>query len=324
MVRQNFEKMNFCRMELLYNFGSRDYRYAFSAKDDRNCFYAIPVCSGDVMKYNVGSNEIKFLGPIEGKNYEYTGGAFDAKRRCIWGFPRNSNKLLKVDVDKDKLEEISLDVDYKCDGIHDAHHYSGVLAGDYIYCPPRNKGEGILKIDLDSYKTYNLPIPCEDGAKLHFSGSILHPDGKVYFLPSGSNAVTVMDLKTEEIEIFPEKAGYMNFGGDVWVDGNIYCVCDIGVIKIDVKNKETTVVNKFRNPERYYGALFHPNGKLYACGFNNDILEFDPGTSKVRIAAKQYDIQGGYSNNTIGQIMDDGNLYLTPCQGRFFTRCWFE
>ena len=56
--------MKFQRLELLHNFGTRSYRYAFGAMDDKNNFYAIPMCAGNVMKYNIDSKEISFFADI--------------------------------------------------------------------------------------------------------------------------------------------------------------------------------------------------------------------------------------------------------------------
>lgn len=324
-VFEHNKSKRFVRMELLYNFGSLNYRYAYSAKDDKNNFYAISVCAGNVLKYNTESRVLSFLGNIQGRDFEYTGGAFDKKRRCIWGFPRNSDKLLRIDVDSGKVSEIPLNIKFNAKGIHGAHHYSGILFNDHIYCPPRMASDGILKISLENnFNSEIIPLNDMVGMQTHYSGTILHPNGSIYFLPSLGNRITVYDTLNDDIRFIGDTVNFMNFGGVVWQDGNIYCICGKGVLKIDVHNQSAEIVYKFGYPQYYYGTMLHPNGKIYAYGAKNILIEYDPQNNYTEVVARFYDLKNSFSQSTAGEVMSDGNIYLAPCQGRFFMRLVFD
>ncbi len=319
---ENNREIQFRRIELLYNFDNYLYKYAFSAKDENDCLYSIPLCAGNVMRYDVKQRKISFIAGIQSTDYAYTGGIYDKKRNCIWGIPRNSNNLLKIHIGEEKIEEIPLGLTYNSTGIHGAHHYSGVIFNDSIYSPPRNDGRGILKIDLKTVQPSIIPVDMP--SCVNYSGSLVHPNGKIYFFPSPGNYIISYDPKISEFKLIGDKIYTFIFGGDIWKDGNIYCVTSKNIIRINVQLDDYEVLYNFQNNVNFYGCAFHLNGRLYAFGHNNNFIEYDPALNRLSVKAKFYDGNRYASTATMGLIMNDGNLYLTPCRGRFFMKCVFD
>ena len=315
------------RMELLHNFHDIEYKYAYSAKDNKGNFYAIPTCAGNVLKYNVTENRISFLGEIEKDNYAYTGGVFDEKRNCIWGFPRNSNCLLKINISDESIQEIPLGIKFVGTKIHDSHHYNGVLVNDVIYCPPRSKSNGILKINLVDMEASIVDIDNVIGRNMSYSGIVhIKSMDALLLLPSKGSIFTLFYLKTGKICLICDKVDYFCFGAIEDIEGNIYFACDIGIGKVSISEKRIDILKQFPMREKVYGVVQHNNKNIYCYGNNsNSVYEYSPKINQLKVVSKFYDVnKRGMSSYTMGELMEDENIYLVPCFGRFFSRLKFE
>ena len=313
---------NFLRIEFLYNFETYAYRYAFGTKTDGDIFYGVPVCADNIFKYDLSQKEITLLKRNGKKDFDYTGACYDTKRKCIWGIPRNANTLLRVDTVDDKITEIPLNKQYAASGIHGAHHYTGILVDDKIYCPPRHLSSGILEISLDNFQTDIIPLDENVGRNSHYSGSILHSNGYIYFTPSIGNNFVKFDPASNKIKVIEEKIEGTIFGG-VEYKNDIYCFSSVGIIKFDVKNESIEILYKFENKQTYYGTILHPNGKIYSWNQHNQFVEYNIETNEYKVLATIYDKNNGPVYNAGGVVMGDDNIYFTPCQGRFFMRAVF-
>ena len=311
----------FKHIEFIYNFHTNAYRYAFGTKDDSGCFYAAPMCSSGVLKYDIFNNQVSFIGNINNNDFGYTGADFDIKRNCIWCYPRNKDSILKIDLVNDSVTEIPLGIKFNAEGIHGGHHYSGCMTEDIIYCPPRHNSNGILKIHLDTYEASIIDIDKILGFNSHYCGSLLTNDGKICFTPGLGNYFTFLNPVDDSFEFIGEKVDGAFFGGTE-VDGVIYSIGSTGIVKIE--NKKMTWIYRFNEKQHFYGTVCHPNGRIYSWNNKNQFVEFDIDKNELKVLATIYDSNNAPVFNAGGIVMDDENIYFSPCQGRFFMRAVFE
>lgn len=316
------ESLKFQRIEFLHNFDTYQYRYAFGEAVDEEILYGIPMCAKDVMKLDINKNKISFLKRKGKFDFDYTGGCYDAKRRCVWGIPRNSNSLLCINVDKDEVSEIPLQTCFESEGIHGGHHYTGVLVKDSIYCAPRHKSSGILKINLETMQINMISLDELLGFNSHYSGTILHPNGYIYFTPSVGNYFLKLDPRNDNITFLGEKMQTTIFGGCIY-NSDIYSYTSHGIIKVDIKKEEVMWLHKFENKRQMYGTILHPNGCIYSWGSGNQFVEYDINKQTYNVLATIYDINNAFIYNAGGMVLKDKNIYFTPCQGRFVMRAVF-
>ncbi|CUM71922.1 hypothetical protein [Roseburia inulinivorans] len=312
----------FCRIEFLHNFQTYNYRYAFG-ENVNDILYGIPMCEKNVMKYDIIKNQASFIDIHEEKDFAYTGGCYDKKNNCVWGIPRNANNLLKIDLLNDKITQIPLKMDFKANGIHGGHHYTGGLSNNTLYCPPRHTSNGILKIELDTFKTEIISLDTIVNQNSHYSGTVMHSNGYIYFTPSTGNYFVKFDPVYEEIYIIGDKFLGTVFGG-VEIGDEIYCFSSVGVVVIDTINDSISLIHKFETKQTYYGTILHPNGNIYSWNQHNQLVEYNIEKDECKILATIYDEKNGPIYNAGGVVMSDGNIYFTPCQGRFLMRAVFE
>ena len=321
--RGKMSEKEFKKIELLHNFNDYTYKYAFAAPVNNETIYTIPLNAKSILKYSIIDKSIFLIDSDTIEDFAYTGGAYDKKRNCIWGFPRNSDKILKIDVSGDNIEEIPLGLTFGSTGIHGGHHYSGVLYNDYIYCPPRHLSCGILKFNTHSYVTEILDIDSRLNINSHYSGSILHPNGNIYFTPSVNNFFICFNPINNNWETIGNKVDGSVFGGCVY-DNDLICFTNKGILRIDVTSKRCEYIYMFEIEHRTYGLTLHSNGKIYAWTHRNQLLEYNPLSNQLRAVAHVYDYNNGCCFNTCGYMLNDGNIYFSTCQGRFFMRAVFE
>lgn len=262
-------------------------------------------------------------------NYSYTGGVYYGKDKCVYGFPRNSTGLLKIDPNEKTIEEISLgleEYDFK-KNMAFGRHYGGVLSGKSMISPPR-ASDYVLIINLDDYSVQKIHSAVFEKNK--FSSAVLHPNGKVYFSPMRGSRVVEFDPETHELQTIGEPVYGSIFGGTVYSDLCIYGFSQtgIGLYRIDVKNRKVeVVVEKINGKEvnNSYGTFTHFNGKIYNIPGNTRYLfEYDPETGNSRICQEFDDGRFNFAKWAGGSLLPSGNIYLTPAFGRFAAEITFN
>lgn len=98
----------------------------------------------------------------------------------------------------------------------------------------------------------------------------------------------------------------------------------VGVVVIDTINDSISLIHKFETKQTYYGTILHPNGNIYSWNQHNQLVEYNIEKDECKILATIYDEKNGPIYNAGGVVMSDGNIYFTPCQGRFLMRAVFE
>lgn len=236
--------------------------------------YAIPndetriLCFGSVSSY---------IGNTSSGLFKWTGG-------CVWNdaiycFPRTANSFLKID--ENSVEEIPLTFKYK-----NEHHYSGICTKEgVVYQPPRNTNH-ILKTILNTGISSKIDIVDEKyGVAFRYCGSIIHPNGFIYFFPEGNDRVLKLDPKTDKWCFIGNRISTMCFDAKVGLDGNIYgfsAYCK-GIMKIDVTNDTVQMIHTDIAPGAY-GTKYGVDGCLYSVpGDGSEIIRYDVERDKVEV-----------------------------------------
>lgn len=184
---------------------------------------AIPNDATSVLCYDQKGS---YISHIREGLFKWTGG-------CIWGgavycFPRTANSFLRIS--GNRAEEVPLTLKYEKE-----HHYSGVCTKDgVVYQPPRNTNH-ILKTVLNTGISKKINIVDDIfHVSFRYCGSIIHPNGYIYFFPERNNRVIKLDPKMDEWCFIGDRVSTMCFDAKVGLDGNIYgysAYCE-GVMKI--------------------------------------------------------------------------------------------
>lgn len=230
--------------------------------------YGIPNDMSAVLKYSDG--EYSFVGDFGTELFKWTGG-------CIWkgflyGFPRTSNYLLKINMLEETIEYVPSGYQYLGE-----HHYGGVCTKDgVIYQPPRDT-DHILAWDLHIEKARKINL-MPRGTGRRYCGSILLPDGIAYFLPERDDRIIRLDTQTEKWEYIGDKITAMVFDAKLAMDGNIYGYsgyCN-GLLKLSPDTGEAQMIHRETAPGAY-GTKLGINGHLYSIpGNGNSIWEYNP------------------------------------------------
>lgn len=234
--------------------------------------YAIPNDETRTLCYDLVTS---YIGHTDKGLFKWTGG-------CIWNdtiycFPRTANSFLKIN--ENSVEEIPLTFEYK-----NEHHYSGVCTKDgIVYQPPRNTNH-ILKTNLDTGASTKIIIVDEKyHVNFRYCGSIIHPNGYIYFFSENNERVIKLDSKTDKWCFIGDKIPTMCFDAKVGVDGNIYgfsAYCN-GIMKIDVTNDTVQMIHTDIEPGAY-GTKYGVDGCLYSVpGDGREIFRYDVESNKV-------------------------------------------
>lgn len=282
------------------------------------------------MLYYPSDRRVEYIGNIAGLKFSYTGGGFCEEDGMVYGFPRNSNKVLKIDVNTKTVEEIDIGlpvVPVEDKKIIFGHHYGGIMPGNVICNPPRLSNE-LWLIDVKSkiYRCGQHEILKEN----NYNGAVLHPNGKIYFTPMKNSRVAEFDFIHSSIRTVGEPVSNALFGGITYTDGCIYSFSqNVGLYRIDPKeNKVEMICDKtVGNIPIYgsYGTICHYNGKIYNIPGNSVYLyEYDPEKNKCKTV---FTFKDGRFNNAKwagGTLLENGNIYLAPAFGRFAAEIEFH
>jgi len=326
-LRTTFEansNIRFERIELLELLGEGE-KYVGAVTHGNGNVYCIPNGTQSVLEYDVTSGEIDTFGYLPGLDFSYTGGAWYQKDNCIYGFSRNSNNLLRIDVEKRTVQEIPLKLDYATIGGLHNHHYAGTIGGDYLYCAPRS-AEHILRIRLTGYEITRIELPFFQD---YYNGAIALPNGMIVFIPHTNGHVLKLNPETLQLTAIGNPVPNSYFSGVVYSDGCVYSFGNSGILKIDPINNTAEVVCmqtdtgvKIRG---FYGTKLHFNGKLYGIiGHSNDIIEYNPSSNTAIKVGEFNDGKYNYAKYAGGALLKDGNILLTPAFGRFVAKYVFS
>lgn len=266
--------------------------------------YCIP---NDETKILELDEECHFIDGVTSQGlFKWTGG-------CIWdncliSFPRKANAILKYNFVDKTISENQLTYSYDIE-----HHYGGVSTKEgVIFQPPRNT-DHILATDLKtniSHKIYIAPKRLK--MQFRYSGSIIHPNGLIYFFPENKDKVIVLNPKNEEWTYISKPISTMVFDAKVGIDGNIYgfSAYNNGIMRINVEFNEVEMIHSEINPGAY-GTKMGINGKLYSVpGDGNYVWCYDSITDECEKVFSMHDAsKAKYAG---GCTANDGSIFLVP------------
>lgn len=279
---------------------------AYAEKDS---IVFVPNSKSQILVYDIEKKQFAEWGSLPAGTFKWTG--CGGENGTIYAFPRASNQLLKIECKTKKAELISIGTSYLRE-----HHYGGVLhKNGRIYQPPRDT-DYILVIDINTYVTHKIYLtPKLLHLKLRYCGSVMHPNGYIYFIPERNARVIKFDPISEKFSFIGESIQEcMVFGATIALDGNIYgySLYD-GMLKIDVFSDNVKMI--FTNKTfGCYGTKLGKNGKLYGIpGNGTSFWEYDTKNERVETVGMQIDkskakCAGGATDRC-------GNIYMAPAFG---------
>lgn len=280
------------------------------------------------MLYYPMRREVEFIGEIPNLHFSYTGGCLYSEGR-VFGFMRNSNKLLDIDIDSKTVKEVDygLDISQLNNKTVLGHHYGGVLKGSLIVIPPR-LADDVLFIDLKKQELRHVKHSIFH--ENNYNGAVLHPNGKVYFTPMHGSAVAEFNSETLAVRLIGKKIPNSLFGGAVYADGCIYSFSqNKGLYRIDPARESVEMILKETEQGTpvygSYGTITHYNGKIYNVpGNSNYVYEYDPVKQRCKVVAIFDDGRFNKAKWAGGALLESGNIYLTPAFGRFVCEMQFS
>lgn len=276
-----------------------------------NKIYFVPNGESEILIYDILSKQYQTYGNLPLADFKWTGGC--KYNNNIYCFPRSSNQLLEINLNSFENRLIDLNCNYLGE-----HHYGGVLTNDgVIYQPPRNT-DHILKIDLNNFTTEKIYLsPKFLKLRFRYCGSVMHPNGMIYFLPEVGK-VMCFNPKTKHISYIGERVNAMCFDAKVFSDGNIYgfSAYSNGILKIDVINGKVEMIHNELS-SKSFGTKLGINGKLYNIpGDGNHFYEFDPVKDEISVIGdtSEIDLKAKCAGGCIDKY---GNIYCVPAHGKY-------
>lgn len=275
-----------------------------------NKLYMIPCSAEKGIVYDLEKKVISPFGEKCVGDFKWTGGAiYDGNLVC---FPRKSGRYFIHNIEH---QEISYSlIPYKVNG---EHHYGGVLTSDGVVLQPPRDSDYILEYNISKKKFSKIQVsPSIFGLKLRYCGSVLHPNGNVYFLPEADSKVICYTPSTRKLTFIGRRVTAYCFGAQVASDGNIYgfSAYGKGILKINTVNNDVDIL--FNDVSfGCYGTKIGVDGKLYGIpGAGNKIWQFDVSTGKIDYI---YEINDECQVKCAGGAIDKyGNIYCTPASGK--------
>lgn len=226
-------------------------------------------------------------------------------------FPRASNGMLFLDLSFRESRLVDLGQGYTRE-----HHYGGVLVGDVVYQPPRSE-DHILRTDLRTMESRRIPLaPKRIGFKPRYCGSVLHPNGLVYFLPERGRVIE-FDPATDRFRFIGRPVNATAFSAALAPDGCLYGFSGYsrGVLRIDPERGSVEMVRRDIGCPGAYGTRLGVNGRLYSVPGDGDaVLELDPETLEVRELCP-LGATGAKAKCAGSATLRDGALAFAPALG---------
>ncbi len=269
--------------------------------------YVIP--NGESRFIQISDNvPLEYFGELGHDNFKWTGGC--QWKDFVYGFPRTRNSFIRVSIENNKTEEIPLQFIYNSE-----HHYGGICTKEgMVYQPPRNT-DHILVTDLNTMESYKICLaPSWLRLKLRYCGSIIHPNGCIYFFPERNGRVIKLDMRTNKWMYIGENISTMTFDAVVATDGNIYgfSAYEPGIMKIDTAQNSCRMLHR----SIFYGAYgtkLGVNGRIYSIPGNGDFVwEYNPVTD---VSTKLYHIDNKVKPKFAGGVIkQDGTIIGVPAK----------
>jgi streptogramin lyase len=188
---------------------------------------------------------------------------------------------------------------------------------------------GLVNIPSNPGYYYNRLIPRTSNVE-SFGGAVLHPNGKIYFIPTAARGLLQIDpnINTPDassyiapISIIPSGQRFGYFGGCLGPDYNIYIAAWNAnrILKINVTTDISsqqfvnvpTDISLTTNGQRWQGIVCGQNGKIYGIPFGstNSVI-IDPVTTFAnQTTIPVYAASRKYSG---GVLAPDGVIYCIP------------
>lgn len=270
--------------------------------------YAIPNDSLTILKIHVTDYSVSFVNGIKNGLFKWTGGT--VYNRSVVAFPRQENYLLQYYPHNEQISLLDIDIDYKSE-----HHYGGVCTtGGYIYQPPRNT-DHILRINLKNKKNHKIQIsPRKLNRHYRYCGSILHPNGFIYFFPENNMPVIKLNPINNKWCFIDKPINTMTFNAKVATDGNIYgfSAYEHGLMKIDVENDKVEMIHKEIKPGAY-GTKLGIDGCLYSIpGDGKHVWKYDPKMDRLtKLFKVEEQVKAKYAG---GSSTKNGIIFGIPAE----------
>lgn len=264
--------------------------------------YGIVNSAETMLVYDIHKNEFSFIGNFSDNDFKWTGGCI--YHGSIYMFPRAEQTLLSYNPDAKTFSEIESSVVFE-----NEHHYGGVCTDEgFLYQPPRNSNH-ILKWDIKSKKSSKINI--DTNKVFRYCGSVLHPNGYIYFIPEKEGRIIKMNIANEKIEYIGDAIDGFAFDCSILPDGNIYGFrTDKGILKIDTQNDEVFILHD----DIYigaYGTKTGINGMIYSLpGYTNIMWEYDYINNSLKKIYSVNEINNVYYAG--GAVDLSGNIYAVP------------
>lgn len=262
--------------------------------------FFIPNDETRILKIN---NSLEYLDAVQEGFFKWSGS-------CLWNdsvycFPRSANSFLKIR--NDIVEEIPLSIVYKKE-----HHYSGVCTKEgIVYQPPRNTNH-ILKTDLKTGISKQIDIVNQKfKIDFRYCGSIIHPNGYIYFFPEYGRVIK-LNPKSDEWCFIGKRVSTMCFDAKIGLDGNIYgySAYQNGIMKINVIQDMVKMIHTEFAPGAY-GTKYGLDGCLYSIpGDGTKVWKYDIDSDTLE---EIYDLKDSSKAKYAGGItLRDGRIICVP------------
>ena len=209
-------------------------------------------------------------------------------------------------------------------------YVGGVLAPNgKIYCVSQNATSiGIIDPTANTFSTTTFPTGTITGtgaASSAYTGGVLAPNGKIYFIPRNATTVGVVDPDANTYTTFGTAPGSGAYAGGVLApNGKIYCVAyqatSIGIIDPTVNTFSTTTFpsGTVAAANSYYGGVLGPNGKIYFIPWGSSFVGvIDPVANTYTTFAASAAFIGGV-------LAPNGNIYCTSAGNNNIGRISFS
>ena len=259
----------------------------------------------------------ELIGNLGNDEYKWSGGEYYNDK--IYGFPRKSNKLLAINPHTEEIETFDIGQRYSFE-----HHYGGVIYKGNLYQPPRNCNH-ILRINLENKQSEKIVLSNYQ-LKFQYCGSVLHPNGKIYFLPERNEKVIEFDPEKGTIKYIGEFLFSTTFSVCVFSNGTMigFSGYDKGMLFIDPERRSTRMIHKEIGIPGCYNNILFNDGCIYGMpGCGDYLWKYDPKTDEVIKISKC----GGAKHNMAkiaGTVIVDDRIIGIPSRADYVYIIEFE
>ena len=261
--------------------------------------YGVINSAPSMLALDIETKQARLIGNFDEAPFKWSGACQIEDR--LYLFPRAARGLLCYEPARGSFREYP---SRRCYG--GEHHYGGVWAAGKIWQPPRNT-DHLLIWEPDGACT-ELQVADHP---VHYCGSVLHPNGCVYFLPERNEPVLCLEPQNGTVTPLTPPVSTMVFDAKVAADGCIYGYSSAsGLMRLDVRAGVCEMLYP-EIPFRAYGTKFGANGRLYSLpGWNGALWEFTLQKGTLR---QVYTCDGTAEVHFAGGACDaNGNIFAVP------------